>query len=188
MPGQSATIGEYHRPGHIACRNAAPQFAIDEIGNTPEKEAEGYAGHDIIAHPQEAEPAAPRNISDGRNHPDHAAMKAHAALPQLEQIKGVGKQLRAVKDRIAQPPASNDTNRAPEKQILGMAQGHGRGGAPQHPRQMPIAQHNARQIGQRVIAQGEKAEINPAPQPQISPIDGHMRGTRRSGANSGRGQ
>src|SRR5262249_61321531 len=80
-----AAAWKYHRPRDIS--GSPPQFAIDEIGNAAEKQADWAGGAGDIAQRQHRN--AP-HIAE-REHRDHAACEAamgrHAAVPQLKNFK-----------------------------------------------------------------------------------------------------
>ena len=175
-------VTEYHRPRHICASRAAPQLAVDEIGAAAKEQPETHAGRDIIAHPQKVQPIPPANPRNRQHHADQPAVKAHAPLPQLDHLAGVRPQAgdaggaAGVKGRIAEPPPQNDPHGAIKEQILGMALGQRRAGLADFLGHMPERGDDPQQIGQRIIAQREEMQIDPALQPQIGPQDRRVDG------------
>jgi len=105
-------------------------------------------------------------------------VETHPAFPHRQKLTGVLQQIEIgrVKQRIAQPPAQNDPQRAVEEQVIGMALRQGRAGRLYHPRQVPVAEDDARQIGERVKAQREEAQVDPIRQAQIQPVNRSLPG------------
>ena len=171
MARERAGIGKYHRPAHALARDPAPQLAVDEIGEPAEQHAERHADGEVIAHPQERKPAAPGHPGDRQDCASEAAVEAHAAVPQLEQLKRLQPQFGCVESRVAQPPAEDDAKSAVEKQIVAMPLRQRRARRLDHPQHVPIGQDDPGEIGEAVPPQGKHAEIDTAGEPQIDPID-----------------
>lgn len=174
--------GKHHRPLHIG--DAAPQLAIDEIGEPSQQHPHRHANRNVIGYPDEAEFALPRDPRHRHGHPGEAAMERHAAIPQPQQFpadepvarkigEGAGDAglSAGIERRIAEPPADNHAQRAIEKQIIGMTLRHRRAGLLEHPRGVPIGENDPDQVRQRIEPQGKETQLNPRFQPQISPVD-----------------
>ena len=87
MARQVAGAGKHHRPGHGG--HSAPQFAIDEIGQPPEEQADRREGAAKIGHRQQAQFLAAAKQPDRDDHPQQSAMEGHAAFPGGDQLDGV---------------------------------------------------------------------------------------------------
>ena len=87
-------------------------------------------------------------------------MKAHAPLPQLDQLGRVSQQFGRVEGGIAQPPAKDHAQRRVEEQVFGMALRHRRAGQTQFAGQVPVGKDDPDEIGQRVPFDREKAQIH----------------------------
>jgi hypothetical protein len=86
-------------------------------------------------------------------------VKAHPALPQFQQVLGVGDQFGGIEHRITQPSAQNDAQRGVEEQVIGMALRQGRARLTNHPQQVCVAQNDARKVCQRVPFDREEPQV-----------------------------
>ena len=182
MAWQIARAGEHHRPWHAG--NAAPQLAIDEIGEPPQQHPHRHADADVIDHPDEVQFVAPCDERHRHRHPGQAAVERHSAVPQPQQFpadkpiaRKIGEGARdagfaaGIKRCVAEPPADNHAQRAIEEQVIGMALRHRRARLLQHLRGVPIGENHPDQIGQRIVPQGKEPQFDPRLQPQIGPVD-----------------
>ena len=137
------------------------QYLIDELLSAPKLVRDTIAAH-------------------GGEAPDDVrgliAMLAERDGVMLDRLTRVKREqfanLRALPDLSdAQPPAADYAQRAIEEQIVGVALGQRGAGGLDHPRQVPVTQHDPGQIGQRIPAQGEKTEVDPRCKPQCRPFD-----------------
>jgi hypothetical protein len=173
---------EYHRPWHIG--HAAPQLAIDEVGEPPEQHAHRHADADVIDHADEVQFVAPCDPGHRRRHADQPAVECHPAVPQPQQLpadKAITREIGegggnaglapGVEGGIAEPPAEDHAQGAVKEQIIGMALRHRRARSLEHLRGMPIGEDHPDQIGQRIEPEGEEPQLDPRFQPQIGPID-----------------
>ena len=159
MARQLVRIGrEDHRQREAAFDRASVKLAIDEIRQPPEHIGERDIDRDVIGDAEPVETAAPGDPGNRDQYADDPAVEAHPAFPQLEHIRA-GEQLGLVEGRIAESPAENHPERAIEEQIVRMALRHRRAGGLDHLRQVPIAQQDAEQVGERVEAQLEAADL-----------------------------
>src|SRR3546814_19733123 len=89
MTRHRAAAGKDDSPGHI--RRLAPQFAIYEIGQPPEEQAEGDTASDVIMDAQPAQSLLAREVKNAERHADDSAGEGHATLPQFEDVERVFK-------------------------------------------------------------------------------------------------
>jgi hypothetical protein len=102
----------------------------------------------------------PGQVDDAEAGSDHAAMEAHAPIPQLHDLKRVLEiEARPVEEDISEPPAEDHAQRGVEDQVVGMAPSHGRARLADQPQQVPIAEEDAGKVGEAVPAQLEPAEV-----------------------------
>ncbi|CAB5370579.1 unnamed protein product [Rhizophagus irregularis] len=187
-------VVEHDCPWHVG--GLAPQFAVHEIGDPPEEQAERHRAGEIVMHAQPIEFLRACEQDDADRGADHPAVEGHAAIPQLEQTPG-GQQLRRIEQRIAQPPAEDDAERGIEHQIIGMAARHRCARLAQQLQQIPPADQDAGDIGDRIPFDLEETQaIRPSGErdaEQTGPADGcraggadRPRGTIRLGIRNGR--
>ena len=81
----SPPVGKIDRPGDVG--RPAPQFAVHEIGEAAEEQAERHAAGDVIVDPEPVEPVLPRHLEDAEAGADHAAVERHAAVPQAQDLR-----------------------------------------------------------------------------------------------------
>ncbi|KAG5730558.1 hypothetical protein E4T56_gene15251, partial [Termitomyces sp. T112] len=161
-------VGEDHRPRPIRPGHPAPQPAIDEIGDAAKEQPDRRAGRHIIHHPDDREPRPPADQRHRQDHPDQPAVKTHAALPKAQHFERFGVE-----------------RSAPEEQVIDMALRQRAARLADHARHVPISEHNPRQIGQRIEAQGKEPQTDPLFQPQIGPVDRLLYRTGPGGQNIG---
>src|SRR5690606_16312021 len=82
-----------------------------------------------------------------------------------------GEQLAPVERRVAQPSAENLAERAVEEQVVDMALRRRAARRLDHLRQVPPGEQDAGEVGRRIIAQREEAEVDSRPQAEILPAD-----------------
>ena len=84
MPRQRPAAREHHSPGHVG--RATPKLGVDEIRQPPEQQPDRRDGAGDVAERQDRN-AAPAREQHHREHAaDEAAVKRHAALPQLHDL------------------------------------------------------------------------------------------------------
>ena len=66
--------------------NAAPQFTVDKVAQTPGAEAKRDQRRDEIRDLEEGAFGAFGEDNHHQNHADQAAVERHAAIPDAEQI------------------------------------------------------------------------------------------------------
>src|SRR3546814_7125977 len=85
MARQRPAVGKHESPGHV--RDAAPEFAVDEVRQPPEEQADGRGAGDRVADAQRVEHVAAREDPDREEHPDQYAVERHAAVPYGESVE-----------------------------------------------------------------------------------------------------
>src|SRR5438034_6815783 len=107
-----------------------------------------------------------REQDDGEHAAEKAAVKGHAALPELEALQRVcGEIARIVKQHVADAPAQDNAERHPQHEIVIIADGHGyrRGPellTPDDRARIEPAQEYADDVGERIPADGDRPEAN----------------------------
>ena len=109
--------------------------------------------------PQPIEAVLAGKPDDAQRYADHAAVEGHAALPQLQYLDRVLEDAGLVEEDISQPAAEQDAERGVEDHVVGVAAGHRCAGLGEQLEQIPPADQYARDIGERIPADGKKAEI-----------------------------
>jgi len=136
----------------------APELAVHEIGEAAEEQAGRDAAGDVIVEPEPVELAAPGEVHDAEAHPDHAAVEAHPAVPETDDLDRVLQIFeRLVEDHIAEPAAEDDAERGVKGHVVRVPPGHGRAGLADQLEQIPPADDDADQISEAVPAQLEPA-------------------------------
>src|SRR3546814_5349302 len=146
MTRHRAAAGKDDSPGHI--RRLAPQFAIYEIGQPPEEQAEGDTASDVIMDAQPAQSILAREVKNAERHADDSAVEGHATLPQFEDVERVFKNRWLIEKHISHSPAQNDAKRSIEDHVVCMATSHRSEEHTSELQQIPIADQDARQIGE----------------------------------------
>ena len=82
--------GKDHRPGHIG--GLAPQFAIDEIGDAAEEQADGRDGAIRSPTGSRLQLAAAAEQPDREHHAEQPAMERHAAFPGGDDADRIGEE------------------------------------------------------------------------------------------------
>ena len=151
-------FGEADRPGHAGRR--APQFAVHEIGEPAEEQAERDAAGDIIVDAQPIELVLPRQVEDAEvtpitppwndMPPSHSCRISTGFCEIIERL---------VEQDVAEPAAEDDAERRVEDHVVGMAPGHRRAGLGEQLQQIPPAEDDAGEVGEAVPAQLEEAEV-----------------------------
>src|SRR5207253_6705683 len=138
MAGDRAAAREDDPPGQAG--RAAPELAVDEIGEPAEEQARRNAAGDVIVDAQPVELLAPGEIEDAAGDPDHAAMEAHAAIPQPEDLRRIVEIFpRLVEQHIAEAAAEDDAERGVEGHVVGVTPRHRRAGLTDQLQQIPPA-------------------------------------------------
>src|SRR5690606_34398648 len=105
----------------------AVEFAIGEIGDAAQKQADGGAAGQKIEAGQNVRVLAAQIDDHGDHQPEHAAVEAHSAVPEGDDLERVGgKDHGIVEQDIAQTPADDDADHDPEGEIEQFVRSHGR--------------------------------------------------------------
>ena len=86
-------------------------------------------------------------------------MKGHSAIPQPQDPDRIGEQVGRVEQDIAKPPAQDDAERRVEDEVVGMTPRHRRARLVEQLEQIPPADQDAGDIGQRIPFELEEAEV-----------------------------
>ena len=158
MARHRAGIREDDSPGQAGRR--APKLAVHEIGEATEEQAGRDGAGDVIVETQPIELVAPRQIEDAEADSDHSAVERHAAIPQADDLHRVLEiVVRLVEQDVAEPAPQDHSQGGIEHQIVGVATGHRGAGRAQHPKQIPPADDDARQICEAVPADRQRADV-----------------------------
>ena len=164
MARQRPAAGEHHRPGHVG--RAAPQFAVDEIGDAAEEQPDRPDRAGDVAERQDRNAALAREQHHGDHAAGEAAVERHAAVPQLHDLERMrGEMRQIVEQHVAGAAAEDDAERHPQHEIVEVDDGHRRLAAPQlfgadQGAGIDPAEQDAGDIGERVPADGERAEVH----------------------------
>ena len=116
-----------HRPGfrknhgerEIRRRHASPEFSIDEVADTAKEKPHRNQRRHEVRGLQKADTVPVLEVQHRKQAADHAAVNAHAALPDCEDLERVLNEVRRlIKETVSDTAAQHDTQNAIEKQIL----------------------------------------------------------------------
>ena len=117
MPRQRTAAGKHHGPGHVG--RAAPQFAVDEIGDAAEEQADRPDRAGNVAEREDRNAALAREQHHRDDAAGEAAVERHAALPQLHDLDRVGgKERKVIEQHVADAAAEDDAERHPDHEIV----------------------------------------------------------------------
>ena len=112
-----AGLREHHCPRHACC--AAPQFAVDEVAQAPERQAQRHRRRDEIHHPPKPELAAACEPPHGRKDTQKAAVERHSPLPQGRDFRQMFEVVtRFVEQHVTQAPADDDADHTEKKHVV----------------------------------------------------------------------
>ncbi len=152
-------IGEHHGPRHAGVGHPAPQFAIDEIGDAAEEQAERHHAAQQIAEFQQIDLVAAAIEDQRGDDAERAAMEGHAALPQIEDVDRIGEIERwLVEQHIAEPSAEHRAERRPHQEIVDLQRGDPGVRLGRQPAQIAPSAGQAGDIGQGVPADDDRTE------------------------------
>jgi hypothetical protein len=119
----------------------------------------------------QAQPLRPDEQNQGERNADQSAVKAHPAVPDLEDLQRIGGeglslrgQRQHVEDHIAQPPAHDHAHREPDDQVVELDDGGRRRASTPQPcvanqaYRIAPPQENSGDVGQGVPANGERPQ------------------------------
>ncbi len=157
--GLGGLAGEDHRPG--GGRRAAPELAVDEVGEAAEEEADRGGGRDGVADAEDGQAVAQREADDAGGDAEKAAVEGHAALPDGKDFRGMGGEVRRlVEEDVAEAPAEDDAEDHPGEQVVGLLRRERRLAAPERRAageedDVAPAEEKAGDVGERIPADGE---------------------------------
>src|ERR1019366_1912736 len=111
-----------HRPRQLRAREAAPQFAVDEVSDAPGGKPGRYARRDEVGHFEKVALARTGENRHRRDHAEQAAVKGHAAFPDredLERMRGI--EARLVEEHVAEAAADHGAENSVEKEVFDVA-------------------------------------------------------------------
>src|SRR5262249_38656123 len=112
MARKRAACRKYHGPRRIGA--PAQQLAVDEVGNAAEEQPDRSGRAGDIAERENGNSAMTREQHAGQHAAEKAAVKRHAAVPELENFNGMrGEIAWVVEQHVADAPAENDAERHP---------------------------------------------------------------------------
>ena len=166
MARQRPAIGKDHRPGQAGVGRASPQFAVDEVGEPSEEQADRPDRGRDIAEGEDRKVVLPAEQDHRGDAAEKAAVKRHAALPQFEDLRRMlDEEFEIVEQHIAGAAAEDDTEGDPEDEVVELRQRDRRRPAPQLlvPEQRACVdptQDDAADVGQRIPADCDRPDRN----------------------------
>ena len=163
MPRLIVDAGKDHRPRHVA--GTAPQLRLDEIGDADQKDADRRRCRTDVADRQQRNFVLSRKIPDRQRRADQAAVKRHAAEPQLEDFQRMGEEIvRLIKNHLAEASADDDADGEIKHQVGDALRARPRRIAPQPvvPDQgahIEPAEGKAADIGKRIPADRKRPDM-----------------------------
>ncbi len=116
MARQIVDKGKHHAPRQLG--RLAPQFAIDEIAESPGTQAERHERRHVVRHAEEGPVGMPGVQPHGHEHAEHAAVIGHAALPDTEDHQRIIEEgAEVVEQHVTDAPAEHDTECDIEQQV-----------------------------------------------------------------------
>ena len=153
-------FGKDHRPGQRGRCRAAPQLAIDEVGDPSQPEPDRHHGAEPVGEQQQRQPPFPGEQDQGDDHPKRPAMEAHAAVPDLEDGGGMAEiQARLVEQDIAQPAAEHDAERGPGQEVVDVERRSDHRAPAHQPAHQPPAGDQPDDIGERIPAYRDRTQM-----------------------------
>ena len=164
---QRAAVPKHHAPGQFRAAEAAPQLAIQEVTHPAGGQTGRHARGDQIHHLQPGLAPAVRKPPLRDQHTQHAAMKAHAALPHRQNLQRVRQVVAGfVKKTVADPPAQHHTHHTQKQNVLDVTPAPGRlschggvGLVPQTTDTQQQKQAESGQVSQPIPVNGNGAEL-----------------------------
>ncbi len=165
-------VGKAHRPRRI--RRAAKEFAVDEVGDTDEEDADRRGGARHIAKADDRNLAQPCGGENGNDRADQSAVERHAAFPHAQDEQRVAAEfMRLVGDgvekNVADTAAEQDADHRVEREVVDVLLLQRAFGsiAPEASRgndadRIPPAKQQAEDVAERVPAHRERPKMNGA--------------------------
>ena len=160
VPGQLQWVRrEHHGPGHV--RRATPELLADKIAEATQGQAHRGQQCGEVQHRTKREAATAGEPRDGDNHPDHAAVEGHTALPDPQQPQWILHQaLAAVEQRVANPPTQDHSQGAEENQVVYLRPGQGHVRARAAPDAQPPRKGQSGEVGQPIPVHLDRSQRN----------------------------
>src|SRR5271167_197875 len=113
MPRHRVDLRKHHRPGQVG--GSAPQFAVDEVAEASCRKSERHQWCDEVGNLEPALVASTREHRQRDQHPKKPAVKAHASLPQRQNLERMRKIVEwLVEQDVAEAATENDPKDAEE--------------------------------------------------------------------------
>src|SRR3546814_8071138 len=91
---------------------------VDKVGDPSEEQPNGRGAGDQVAQGQDREASLSREQPSRADHAQQAAMERHAAAPDHEYLKRIGKvPVEVVEEDVAQPAAQDDAEGRPQNEV-----------------------------------------------------------------------
>src|SRR5207302_10145391 len=120
MPRQIVDLWEHHRPGAVG--DASDELSVDEVAEAAGREAQRAQGCNEVGDIEPASTALSRVEPQPDQDAKKAAVKAHSALPHLQDLERLNKVLeRFVKQHVAETSAQNHADNAVEQHVVDVA-------------------------------------------------------------------
>ena len=104
---------------HGTSVDAAPQLAVDEVGEAAEEQADRRHDRHQVGQHEGIGLVAEREDQDGGDHAQQPAMERHAAFPQGQDRQRVLEiEARLVEQHVAEPAAQDDAQRRPQQEVV----------------------------------------------------------------------
>ncbi len=185
MPGLWPRSREDDSPGDIG--GAAPQLAVDEVGDAPEEQADGHGGRHDIPQPEHVQPVGQGEGDDRDHHSDRPAVETHPPMPGLEDLQGIlPDDVGGVEEHVPQSAADDDPQGHPQHQVVDLGRGGRRSASGPEPFGLHQAcdiapsQDDPGDIGQGVPAHRERADMH---QHGVEVRERHLRTLRQAVAH-----
>jgi hypothetical protein len=139
--------------------HAAPQFAVDEIADAAGGQPERHQRGDEVGDVPPVQAMFVRPQSHGDQNTEEAAVEAHAALPDGEDLQRIGQEISwFVEQYLAQSPAQNDAEHAVKKEVVELLNSQEARAMPDPVAPEPNELNESHQIHQTIPAHGERAD------------------------------
>ena len=159
MARQRPAAREHHGPRHVA--DAAPQFAVDEVGEAAKEETGRRDDRHQVRQHEGIGLVADRKGQDRHDDAQQAAMERHAASPEGEGGQRVREvEARLVEQDVAQTSAQDDAQRRPQEKVVDLHRRQDLGRLLADTAHHPPTDHEACNIRQGVPADGEGPELD----------------------------
>jgi hypothetical protein len=123
-----------------------------KLGRHDRHQVRQHEGIDVLAE---------RIGQDGDDHAQKAAVERHAAFPDDQDLQRMGQEVaRLIEEDVAQPSAQDDTERRPQEEVVDLGRRQEQGRFLADAAHDAPSDHQARDVGERVPADGERPELD----------------------------